>query len=59
MFNPCLPQRKPVILWEDTLACPEDVKPNVSLDVSSNWLCTSFLLISKNYEDQAPKKGGS
>lgn len=55
-FNPCLPQKKPVILWEDTLACPEFVKPTMSLDVSSNWLCTSFLLILRYYEDQAPKK---
>lgn len=58
-FNPCLPQRKPVILWEDTLACPEIVKPIVTLDMSSSWLYMSFLLILKNYEDQAPKKGGS
>lgn len=49
MFNPCLPRRKPVILWEDTLAYPEVVKPTISSDVSSNWLCTSFLLTSKNY----------
>lgn len=55
-FNPCLPQRKPVILWEDALACPEAVKPAVSLDVLSNWLCTSFLLILRNYAGQAAKR---
>lgn len=49
MFNPCSQRRKPVILWEDTLAYPEVVKPSMSLDVSSSWLCTSFLLTSQNY----------
>lgn len=42
MFNPCLQRRKPVILWEDTLPYPDIVKPAMSLDVSSNWLCREF-----------------
>lgn len=34
------------MLWEGPLACPEAIKPTVSLDVSNTWLCTGFLVIS-------------